>query len=96
MVLLNLLIYIFLYFKNKLFVTTLTLLSAMAAPASIGSNKNPLKGYKTPAAIGIPIAAGVLYPINGFLLDPMVAGAAMALSSVSVVTNSLFLKYKKI
>lgn len=46
--------------------------------------------------IGIPIAAGVLYPINGFLLDPMWAGAAMALSSVSVVSNSLRLKYKKI
>lgn len=46
--------------------------------------------------IGIPIAAGVLYPINGFLLNPMLAGAAMALSSVSVVTNSLLLKYKKI
>ena len=45
---------------------------------------------------GIPIAAGVLYPITGMLLSPAVAAAAMALSSVSVIANALRLRSTKL
>lgn len=46
--------------------------------------------------IAIPIAAGVLYPVYGFLLNPMIAGAAMSMSSISVLLNSLRLKKQSI
>jgi Cu+-exporting ATPase len=45
---------------------------------------------------GVPIAAGVLYPVFGILLSPIVGAAAMALSSVSVIGNALRLRFTKI
>jgi Cu+-exporting ATPase len=47
-------------------------------------------------ALGVPIAAGVLYPVFGLLLSPILAAAAMSFSSVSVITNSLRLRKVKL
>lgn len=85
-------------------VAKMTIISSDLAkiPEAIHLSKNTVQAIKQNLfwafiynVIGIPIAAGILFPINGFLLDPMWAGAAMALSSVSVVTNSLRLKWRK-
>jgi len=47
-------------------------------------------------ALGVPIAAGILYPSIGLLLNPMIAGAAMSFSSVSVIGNALRLRKARI
>ena len=64
--------------------------------ATLGNIKQNLWfafGYN---ALGIPLAAGVLYPFFGLLLSPILAAAAMSLSSVSVITNSLRLRKLKL
>lgn len=86
-------------------VAKMTLITSdlMSIPKALNLSTKTVRGIKQNLfwafiynVIGIPLAAGVLYPVNGFLLDPMIAGAAMALSSVSVVGNSLRLKAAKI
>ena len=59
---------------------------------TVSNIKQNLFGAFVYNSIGIPLAAGVLFPVFGWLLNPAFAGAAMAMSSVSVVSNSLLLK----
>ncbi|MBD9444076.1 heavy metal translocating P-type ATPase [Rhizobium sp. RHZ01] len=66
---------------------------AMATMRNIRQNLGFAFGYN---ALGVPLAAGVLYPVFGLLLSPMIAAAAMSLSSVSVITNALRLRLAKL
>jgi Cu+-exporting ATPase len=66
---------------------------AEATMRNIRQNLGFAFGYN---ALGIPVAAGVLYPIFGLLLSPMIAAAAMSLSSVSVIGNALRLRVEKL
>jgi Cu2+-exporting ATPase len=86
-------------------VAKMTLLTSdlLRIPAALKLSKKTVKTIKQNLfwafiynLIGIPIAAGILFPLTGFLLSPMIAGAAMALSSVSVVANSLRLKMTRL
>lgn len=63
--------------------------------ATVRNIKQNLFGAFVYNSLGIPIAAGALYPVMGLLLNPMIAGAAMAMSSVTVVTNANRLRYIK-
>jgi len=70
---------------------------AMAlSKATVGNIKQNLLGAFFYNSIGIPVAAGLLYPLFGILLSPMIAGAAMAMSSVTVVTNANRLRWVKL
>ncbi|MGL4580638.1 MAG: HAD-IC family P-type ATPase, partial [Shewanella xiamenensis] len=64
--------------------------------ATISNIKQNLFGAFIYNSLGIPVAAGVLYPLTGMLLNPVIAGAAMALSSLTVVTNANRLRQQKL
>jgi len=77
--------------------------SLLKVPEAMGLSKETVRNIKQNLlgaffynTIGIPVAAGLLYPIFGILLSPMVAGAAMAMSSLTVVTNASRLRWVKL
>lgn len=70
--------------------------SMMLSKATLTNIKQNLLGAFFYNTIGIPVAAGVLFPVFGILLSPMIAGAAMAMSSVTVVTNANRLRWVKL
>ena len=77
--------------------------SLMKVPEAIELSKITLRNIKQNLfgaffynSLSIPIAAGLLYPVFGVLLSPMIAGAAMAMSSVTVVTNANRLRWMKL
>ena len=63
--------------------------------ATVSNIKQNLFGAFIYNVVGIPVAAGILFPFFGILLNPMIAGAAMAMSSVTVVTNANRLRFFK-
>jgi Cu+-exporting ATPase len=63
--------------------------------ATVRNIKQNLFGAFIYNGLGIPVAAGILYPVIGVLLNPVIAGAAMALSSLTVVTNANRLRFFK-
>ena len=65
----------------------------MISRATVRNIKQNLFGAFIYNSLGIPIAAGILYPLFGLLLNPMIAGAAMAMSSVTVVSNANRLRF---
>ena len=64
--------------------------------ATLGNIKQNLFFAFIYNSLGIPVAAGLLYPFTGWLLSPMIAGAAMSLSSISVVANALRLRHVRL